>query len=509
MARYILPALLFFAFLVLPEPFALDDRGFNYPYDWSASRNWSAAYPTLRADIAQLDAETINQPLWTASGQPRRNRYLNSTTAAARADFTVAYWYFLDKTMRETYEPFWGGLNSYRQCEIPYADSIKFAHRWWTETSPNETKPFPGDLISKIDNEWLCQSLSDATALLYRAHLKGTKGFFVSSTPQPERQPPEHLPFLDAGFFIHQECMFERGHATANFLDECKERSIFAADAVVSLSARTADTIQRSFQPSPPNNDYIYQQTGSSSFSLNPQAIDKAIAMKTRYGFINMQGQFALPVSTILASSFAAHQSQVLMDVPGQLSNLERRYNVSPALAVNNFEAQPEIFRMPVVIDCSGICLDVAPTQPYYSNWSFVDLTSDPRPRRVRLIDGFFGYDLDGKMARRFDWAADFHEGRSLVLQNGKFGFIDQSCHFVVQPAFAEAGNFSQGLAPVKDCASGKWGFVDLEGHYVIAPRFAKAYPFVDGLAVRRALACKRSAALKASVRLAATCLLS
>ena len=38
--------------------------------------------------------------------------------------------------------------------------------------------------------------------------------------------------------------------------------------------------------------------------------------------------------------------------------------------------------------------------------------------------------------------------------------------------AFRQAGEFSEGLAPVQDGASGKWGFIHTSGHFAIQPRF-------------------------------------
>lgn len=48
---------------------------------------------------------------------------------------------------------------------------------------------------------------------------------------------------------------------------------------------------------------------------------------------------------------------------------------------------------------------------------------------------------------------------------------------------FAEARDFAEGLAPVKDADSGKWGYIDQSGDYVIPAQFDQAYSFSDGLA--------------------------
>src|SRR5882762_5273639 len=64
---------------------------------------------------------------------------------------------------------------------------------------------------------------------------------------------------------------------------------------------------------------------------------------------------------------------------------------------------------------------------------------------------------------------------------NGKIGFVDASCRFVIPPQFEETLGFSEGLASVK--MAGKWGYIDSSGAYVVPPRFAGAFPFSDGLA--------------------------
>ncbi len=58
-------------------------------------------------------------------------------------------------------------------------------------------------------------------------------------------------------------------------------------------------------------------------------------------------------------------------------------------------------------------------------------------------------------------------------LQSGKYGYIDKQGHYVVNPQFDDAKQFSEGLAAVRigDYRTGKWGFIDIQGHYVINPQ--------------------------------------
>lgn len=67
-----------------------------------------------------------------------------------------------------------------------------------------------------------------------------------------------------------------------------------------------------------------------------------------------------------------------------------------------------------------------------------------------------------------------------------KFGFLDESGAWAIEPKFENAGRFSDGLAPVAistEDGRGFWGYIDKTGAWVIEPRFAVALPFVDGLA--------------------------
>jgi hypothetical protein len=78
---------------------------------------------------------------------------------------------------------------------------------------------------------------------------------------------------------------------------------------------------------------------------------------------------------------------------------------------------------------------------------------------------------------------SDFKEGLAAVADAGskKFGYIDKTGQFRIQPEFDNAAEFSDGLAPVK--TNGRWGYIDREGRFVIAPQFAVAMPFSEGLA--------------------------
>jgi hypothetical protein len=132
----------------------------------------------------------------------------------------------------------------------------------------------------------------------------------------------------------------------------------------------------------------------------------------------------------------------------------------------------------------------------------------------VVVQDGKYGYiDHAGKVVIRpqFIWAEDFWRGLGTVYVCGqylsidssgallplritvhdrlepkregeKIGFVDDQGQFRVSPTFDDALPFSDGLAAIK--SNGKWGFIDTSGHLVIQLKFSNAYYFREGVAV-------------------------
>ncbi len=67
-------------------------------------------------------------------------------------------------------------------------------------------------------------------------------------------------------------------------------------------------------------------------------------------------------------------------------------------------------------------------------------------------------------------------------FENGKVGYIDTTGKVVIKARFAQAGDFSEGLAPAR--LEGLYGFIDVNGNYVIPPKYDFANSFKEGLAI-------------------------
>lgn len=63
-----------------------------------------------------------------------------------------------------------------------------------------------------------------------------------------------------------------------------------------------------------------------------------------------------------------------------------------------------------------------------------------------------------------------------------KWGYVDYSGKFMVQPIFKNAHNFRDGFALVQ--LGGKFGFIDITGKFIINPQFNMAVDFYEGLAL-------------------------
>jgi hypothetical protein len=74
--------------------------------------------------------------------------------------------------------------------------------------------------------------------------------------------------------------------------------------------------------------------------------------------------------------------------------------------------------------------------------------------------------------------------GLQLFQEGDEFGYKDIVGQVTIKPQFAEAGEFSEGLARVKPDSRGRWGYINSAGDEVIAPQFDGASDFHEGKAV-------------------------
>ena len=57
-----------------------------------------------------------------------------------------------------------------------------------------------------------------------------------------------------------------------------------------------------------------------------------------------------------------------------------------------------------------------------------------------------------------------------MVEQNGKYGWIDKSGSYVIQPQYVQTTDFFEDGFAAVHAKDGKWGVIDKSGKYIITP---------------------------------------
>ncbi|MCL2159649.1 MAG: WG repeat-containing protein [Oscillospiraceae bacterium] len=105
----------------------------------------------------------------------------------------------------------------------------------------------------------------------------------------------------------------------------------------------------------------------------------------------------------------------------------------------------------------------------YDAPWDYNNAPWEDRPS----IAGYINEKGDFVIPMTFEATRPFNQGLAFAKQNGKWGFIDKSGKFVIQPEYDDVMThdisctvFDDGLALVKK--DGKWGYIDKTGNIVI-----------------------------------------
>jgi len=70
----------------------------------------------------------------------------------------------------------------------------------------------------------------------------------------------------------------------------------------------------------------------------------------------------------------------------------------------------------------------------------------------------------------------------SLIYEDDRFGYINEDGKVIIKPVFRSAGEFSEGLAPVRH--DGLFGYINPKGKLIISEQFDFALSFSEGLAI-------------------------
>ncbi|WP_299887309.1 WG repeat-containing protein [uncultured Lacinutrix sp.] len=82
-----------------------------------------------------------------------------------------------------------------------------------------------------------------------------------------------------------------------------------------------------------------------------------------------------------------------------------------------------------------------------------------------------------------FSVTLSFAQKLALANETGKFGYINTSGEWHIEPQFKVAKNFSEDMAQASINGK-KWGYINRKGEWVIEPKFKKTKAFNSGIAI-------------------------
>jgi len=114
-----------------------------------------------------------------------------------------------------------------------------------------------------------------------------------------------------------------------------------------------------------------------------------------------------------------------------------------------------------------------------YPNYPFMeDLEQEIKLLNERLFPcinienwGFMNHLGEMIIASKFDFVEPFSQGRSAVLLNNQYGFIDTKGSWLILPQFSEVLPFRYNLSVVYN-SEGKAGLINLFGEWILSPQF-------------------------------------
>lgn len=216
-------------------------------------------------------------------------------------------------------------------------------------------------------------------------------------------------------------------------------------------------------------------------------------AVGSRWGFIDQTGTMVVPLQFSSAEPFSEGLARV--ELNGKVAYIDDLGRVAVLLegadygrAFSDGLAEVLVGKLWGFIDRSGTFV-IKPqfewTEPFVEGIALVRKSADSE---------YYPVDKTGKPLSITPPDADcrgfvnFREGLSeCAALNGLSGYFDHGGHWVINPTFSAAGEFSEGLAYARPPAKwAKCGYIDREGKWAIKPQFLGVSYFSEGLAAVR-----------------------
>lgn len=180
------------------------------------------------------------------------------------------------------------------------------------------------------------------------------------------------------------------------------------------------------------------------------------------FGFINTEGKLVVP--TIYKSCTSFDSEGLATGKIGETTYLIDRYG-HQFIDRNEYDADKTLRNLDKTRKATYAAGDYVPKKSPDGKWGY------------RLLE-------DWAIQPRFEEAGDFSEGIAPVKLGGKWGFIGKDGKSVIPYKYEFAAPLRGGLARVAQM--GKYGFIDKNGEVVIPYKYAYALDFEKGLAAVR-----------------------
>ncbi len=93
----------------------------------------------------------------------------------------------------------------------------------------------------------------------------------------------------------------------------------------------------------------------------------------------------------------------------------------------------------------------------------------------------YFYIDKNGNQKGSFEYAGQHYCGLAFATMDGdRWGFVDATAEWVIQPIYEDVYTFSDNLAKYYDTATENWGFIDKKGDVVIPAMNLLGYDYVS-----------------------------
>lgn len=224
-------------------------------------------------------------------------------------------------------------------------------------------------------------------------------------------------------------------------------------------------------------------------FSEDLAAVAVPVKIISMYGYIDSSGRYVIEPKFLKANGFS--EGLACVNFRGQWGYIDKTgaWVITPEFdEARDFSqglAPVKIGRLWGFIDQKGTII----IEPKFHEVGFF---KDGLAPVAIMPNGWAYVDQNGQMAIswQFDSAHDFYEGLAAVSKKYSKGYTDTGGRMVIEKDyFSDIKDFSEGLAAVRvnsrygSLRDGKWGYVNKSGRFVIEPRFSWASDFHGGLA--------------------------